>query len=111
MENPFLERLKKGPILCDGAMGTMLYQKGVSFERQALAWDILFEAKGSQSGDVIGRLRRAEPHLRSKIPTLWNDLLIALSARQIGATLVTGNMRDFDLLRRYLRFELEALTA
>jgi homocysteine S-methyltransferase len=33
MENPFLERLKKGPILCDGAMGTMLYQKGVSFER------------------------------------------------------------------------------
>jgi len=29
----FLERLKKGVILCDGAMGTLLYSRGISFER------------------------------------------------------------------------------
>ncbi len=29
----FLERLSKGPLLCDGAMGTQLYARGVSFDR------------------------------------------------------------------------------
>ncbi|MDE3088399.1 MAG: bifunctional homocysteine S-methyltransferase/methylenetetrahydrofolate reductase [Chloroflexota bacterium] len=33
MANPFLDRLRRGPILCDGAMGTMLYARGISFER------------------------------------------------------------------------------
>ncbi len=31
--NPLLERLQRGPILCDGAMGTMLYARGISFDR------------------------------------------------------------------------------
>ena len=60
-----------------------------------------------RAGDVFGRIRRTEPRLRSKVPSLWNDVLIALSARQIGATLVTRNVADFELLRRYVRFELE----
>lgn len=38
---------------------------------------------------------------------LWNDTLIALSARQIGASVVTGNVGDFELLRRFVRFDLE----
>ena len=29
MANPFVARLKQGPLLLDGAMGTMLYQQGV----------------------------------------------------------------------------------
>ncbi len=29
----FLARLARGPILCDGAMGTLLYSKGVPFEQ------------------------------------------------------------------------------
>jgi methionine synthase I (cobalamin-dependent)/5,10-methylenetetrahydrofolate reductase len=33
MSDPFLERLKKGTMLCDGAMGTLLYMRGVSYER------------------------------------------------------------------------------
>src|SRR5574337_788442 len=33
IKNAFLDRLRRGPILCDGAMGTMLYARGVSFER------------------------------------------------------------------------------
>ncbi len=32
MLDPFLERLKKGTILCDGAMGTLLYSRGIGFE-------------------------------------------------------------------------------
>jgi methionine synthase I (cobalamin-dependent)/5,10-methylenetetrahydrofolate reductase len=33
MREPFLEKLEKRIIVCDGAMGTMLYSKGVSFHR------------------------------------------------------------------------------
>ena len=62
-----------------------------------------------RAGDILGEMHRKEPHLRSKVPTLWNDLLIALCARQIGATVVTHNVRDFELLRRYLRFDLQVL--
>ncbi|MBI5300599.1 MAG: bifunctional homocysteine S-methyltransferase/methylenetetrahydrofolate reductase [Chloroflexi bacterium] len=31
--NPFLDRLARGPILADGAMGTQLYARGISFDR------------------------------------------------------------------------------
>ena len=33
ISNALLDRLKRGPILADGAMGTMLYARGISFER------------------------------------------------------------------------------
>ncbi|HUK24678.1 MAG TPA: bifunctional homocysteine S-methyltransferase/methylenetetrahydrofolate reductase [Terriglobales bacterium] len=33
MPAEFLERLKKAPVLCDGAMGTLLYSKGVFINR------------------------------------------------------------------------------
>jgi predicted nucleic acid-binding protein len=61
------------------------------------------------AGEILGALRQREPDLRSKITSLWNDLLIALSARQVGATVMTQNARDFELLRRYLRFSLQIL--
>lgn len=31
--HPFLERLRQGPVLCDGALGTMLYARGIPYER------------------------------------------------------------------------------
>lgn len=61
----------------------------------------------NDAGDILAKLARDEPTLRTKIRGLWNDALIALSARQIGATIVTENLRDFGLLRRYVRFDLE----
>jgi len=33
MAGNFLERLKNGPVLCDGAMGTLLYAKGIFINR------------------------------------------------------------------------------
>lgn len=59
-------------------------------------------------GDVLARIARREPALRTKLRALWNDALIALSARQVGATVVTENLHDFELLRRYVRFQLQA---
>ena len=61
----------------------------------------------SLAGDVLGDIRRREPGMRDRIARLWNDALIALSARQIGASVVTGEVGDFELLRRFVRFDLE----
>src|SRR5574340_22110 len=33
MREPFLERIEKRAIVCDGAMGTMLYAKGIGLSR------------------------------------------------------------------------------
>ncbi|MCE9627689.1 MAG: homocysteine S-methyltransferase family protein, partial [Candidatus Eisenbacteria bacterium] len=33
MNSPFLDRLAQGPLLADGAMGTLLFQHGIPFER------------------------------------------------------------------------------
>ena len=33
MRYPFQDRLEKGPILADGAMGSMLYAEGVDYRR------------------------------------------------------------------------------
>ncbi|MBI2203839.1 MAG: PIN domain-containing protein [Candidatus Rokubacteria bacterium] len=62
----------------------------------------------NDAGDILAKIARSEPRHRTKIRDLWNDALIALSARQIGARLVTENVGDFRLLRRYVRFELQA---
>lgn len=61
------------------------------------------------AGDVLAELRRREPGLRARIASLWNDALIALSARQVGASLVTHNVKDFELLRRSVPFDLEPI--
>jgi tRNA(fMet)-specific endonuclease VapC len=59
-----------------------------------------------RAGEALAAIRRREPHLTSKLPKLWNDLLIALSATQIGGTIVTANRHDFELARRYVSFDL-----
>ena len=46
---------------------------------------------------------------RSKLPKLLNDILIALSARRIGAIVVTRNRADFVLIRRHTAFALRVL--
>lgn len=33
MEHPLLEQLRQRPLLCDGAMGTLLYARGVTYEQ------------------------------------------------------------------------------
>jgi predicted nucleic acid-binding protein len=65
------------------------------------------DASWNDAVDILASMARREPSLRTKIRGLWNDALIALSARQIGATLATQTHRDVRLLRRYVRFELD----
>jgi len=62
-----------------------------------------------EASDVITTIERKDRSWRSKLPALLNDILIALSARRIGATVVTHNARDFRLIQRYRPFSLRAV--
>lgn len=53
-----------------------------------------------EAGVVQGRIWDDHPSLRTK--DLQNDILIAASARRIGALVVTDNMQDFALIGRFL---------
>lgn len=59
-----------------------------------------------EAGDVLARALNLRPDLKSKLPTLVNDCLLALSARSIGAILYTRNRDDFVLLKGVRSFSL-----
>ena len=60
-----------------------------------------------QAAEVLNVMRRREHLDIHKVRELAFDVLIALSARSIGATLVTCDKADFETIRRYLSFEIQ----
>jgi len=62
-----------------------------------------------EAARVLSAIWEADRPWRSKLPLLLNDVLIALCARRVGATLVTYNRADFQLIRRHLDFALRVL--
>lgn len=64
-----------------------------------------------QAGGVISSIALRERGWKSKLPSLLNDVLIALGARRIGAEVVTHNGRDFRLIQRHVPFALRVLKA
>jgi predicted nucleic acid-binding protein len=65
----------------------------------------------AEASRVVTAIAEKDRGWRSKLPALLNDVLIALCARKIGATLLTYNRRDFRLIRRYKDFSLRALAS
>ena len=61
------------------------------------------------ASEVVTAIEENEKSWRSKLAVILNDILIALSARQIGATLLTYNRDDFRLIRRHTDFSLRVL--
>ena len=64
-----------------------------------------------EAGTLLAALARKQPRLRSKLARgFLNDVLIALSARGIGAAVVTRNGEDFRLIQQQCRsFGLEVI--
>jgi predicted nucleic acid-binding protein len=62
-----------------------------------------------ETGRILARIGRQEPAQRMRISRLVNDVLLAMSAVQIGATLFTFNREDFALIARYKKFSLGIL--
>jgi predicted nucleic acid-binding protein len=61
-------------------------------------------------GAVVATLAEKIPQWRDKLSRgLLNDILIALSGRSLGATVVTRNEKDFRLIRQFRAFALEVI--
>ena len=61
-------------------------------------------------GRVVAVVLEKTPQLRSKLTSgLLNNILIALSARSIGARVVTGNGQGFRLIQQFRVFALEII--
>lgn len=62
-----------------------------------------------EAGKLVAQITRKEPGRKPKIQQMLNDILLALSARRIGADLFTFNRDDFQLIRRHRPFSLKVL--
>lgn len=63
-------------------------------------------AAWKQAGAILSRLIHAErPQPRAVARGFVNDVLLAVTCREAGVTLVTENVRDFGRIARVLRFE------
>jgi predicted nucleic acid-binding protein len=60
-----------------------------------------------ESGLILSAIREDKGFEPAKLRNLHFDVLIALTARSHGATLITSNRADFELIRSYRAFELE----
>jgi predicted nucleic acid-binding protein len=65
----------------------------------------------AQAGEVLRRLRVERGYRMSSSNSIVNDVLIALSALSIGATVVTHNERDFLAIQSVRSFKLRVLPA
>lgn len=64
------------------------------------------EPQWLKAAEILNRLRRREHYEAVKLRELTFDVLIALSARSIGASVITTNQRDFLAIQRELSFHL-----
>lgn len=59
-----------------------------------------------RAGEVLERIRRIRGYDAKKLRDLHFDALIALTARAVGAAVITCNREDFEALRAEESFEL-----
>ena len=60
-----------------------------------------------ESGEVLSVIRAMRGFAPEKLRDLHFDVLIALTARSLGARLITSNRKDFELIRGYISIQLE----
>jgi predicted nucleic acid-binding protein len=60
-----------------------------------------------ESGLLLYRMHEEKGFSPGKLRDLHFDVLIALSARNHGATVITSDKADFELIRHYKEFQLE----
>ena len=73
-------------------------RSGRTFAPSAAAWH--------RSGDLLSNMARREGLEVGRLSKSFaNDVLLALSCREVGCVLVTGNDRDFQRIHRYVPFD------
>lgn len=59
-----------------------------------------------ESAEILSRIRKGKGYDVKKLRELAFDVLIALSARDAGATVITCNKEDFSEIRKYTPFKV-----
>ena len=62
------------------------------------------------TGLIIGEIISRRPDLKNKKALLFNDCLIATSSRIVNAKIITANKVDFELIRKWLNFEVDYIS-
>ena len=57
-----------------------------------------------QAGEILSRIRKKDGTIK---PGFSHDVLIALSASSVGATVLTANKKDFERIRKAHPYKLE----
>ncbi|MBM4121288.1 MAG: PIN domain nuclease [Nitrospira sp.] len=65
------------------------------------------ESQWLHAADVLALIRKREHYDSRKVRELVLDVLIALTARSIGAMLITCDASDFRVIRRHVAFHVE----
>jgi predicted nucleic acid-binding protein len=65
----------------------------------------------AEAGEALRRLQSEKGYNLASTPSLVGDVLIALSARAIGAVVITQNERDFRAIQSVRPFSLEIVAA
>jgi len=65
------------------------------------------EKNWSESGEILAWINKDKGFTPAKLRDLHYDVLIALTARSNGATVISSNKSDFELIRSYREFNLE----
>jgi predicted nucleic acid-binding protein len=60
-----------------------------------------------ESGEMLGEIRADRGFPADKLRDLHFDVLIAITARSYGASLITSNRADFEMINGYRKFHLE----
>ncbi|MBF0559405.1 MAG: PIN domain-containing protein [Nitrospirae bacterium] len=60
-----------------------------------------------ESGELLSKMYQDKGFTPEKLRDLHFDVLIALTARNHGATVITSNKADFELIKAYRNFNLE----
>lgn len=60
-----------------------------------------------ESGVMLAAINKSKEYTPGKLRDLHFDILIALTARNSGATVITSNKADFHLIQKHKDFKLE----
>lgn len=60
-----------------------------------------------ESGKILSKIRKDTGFSPEKLRDLHFDVLIASTARNYGATVITSNKSDFELIQKYKHFNSE----
>ena len=64
------------------------------------------EKNWMESGEILSKINKDKGFSPEKLRDLHFDVLIALTARNYGATVITSNKTDFELIKKYKDFHL-----